>query len=402
MANKPKRKFGKIIIGIIIVLLVGWGTYAEMTKKTPVQTAVASKGTIYQYVDERARTTLPHVYHVTMPENGRIMPIMLAAGTAVKKGQILATLDKADLKDAMTESKDMVESMMNAVNASLAQIKASQANVDFSKWLWDAQHKLYSKEQTSELVEKQAQKNFLESKVSLEQDHADAYSMQALYSATKLLPIFVGRRLKRTDVQSPVHGVVLKRYVWNEKVMQAGDPLLDIGNLDTLRVTADVLTEEAVIVQVGDKVSIRGESIGDKPIRGTVTQVKPQGFTKLSSLGVEQQRVPVIIDFQADDLAALKKNGRTLGLEYRVRVRVFTDEKKNAVIVPRTVLFRGNTGKWQAYVVRANKTVLVDLEIGIVNDQNAEITKGINAGDTVIVAPESTLKGGVLVVSTNG
>jgi len=83
-------------------------------------------------------------------------------------------------------------------------------------------------------------------------------------------------------------------------------------------------------------------------------------------------------------------------------VRVFTDEKTNAVIVPRTVLFRGNTGDWQAYVVRADKSVLVDVEIGIVNDQNAEITKGITAGDIVIVAPESTLKGGILVMSTNG
>ncbi len=402
MANKPKRKFGKIVIGIVVLLLVGLGAYTELTRKTPVQTAVASKGTIYQYIDERARTTLPHVYHITMPENGRIQPIVLTAGTAVKKGQVLATLDKADLENAMEESHDIVDAMMNAVKASVAQIKASQANVDFSEWLWEAQKKLYSKEQTSELVEKKARKDFLESKVELEQNHADSYSMQALYSATKLLPLYVGRRLKRTDVKSPVQGVILKRYVWNEKVMQAGDPLLDIGNLDAMRVTADVLTEEAVSIQVGDSVSIRGEAIGDTPVRGTVTQVKPQGFTKLSSLGVEQQRVPVIIDFQPDDLAILKRKGRALGLEYRVRVRVFTDKQKDAVIVPRTVLFRGNSGKWQAYVVQAGKTVLVDLEIGIVNDQNAEVTKGITAGDTVIVAPESTLKDGVLVVSTNG
>ncbi len=401
MANTPKKQFGKIIIAIIVVLLIGWGTYAELTRKTPVQTAVASKSTIHQYIDERARTTLPHIYHITMPENGRIQPIMLAAGTVVKKGQVIATLDKADLEDAMDESRDIVEAMMNAVNASLAQIKTSQANVDFTEWLWKAQNKLYTKGATSELVEKQARREFLESKISLESTHADAYAMQAYYSSTKLLPLYFGRRLKRTDIQSPIHGIVLKRYVWNKKSMQAGDPLLDVGNLDDLRITADILTEEAVTIRVGDVVSIRGETIGEAPIRGTVIQVQPQGFTKLSSLGVEQQRVPVIIDFQPDDLAALKKNGRTLGLEYRVRVRIFTDEKKNAVIVPRTVLFRGNTGKWQAYVVRAGKTVLVNLEIGIVNDRMAEITKGLSVGDTVIVAPESTLKDGIPVVSKN-
>lgn len=401
MANKLHMKFVTIIIAIVAVLFVGWGIYADLTQKTLVQTAVASKGIIHQYIDERARTTLPHVYHITMPENGRIHPIKLTAGTVVKKDQVLATLDKADLEDAMSESKAIVEAMMNAVKASLAQIKASQANLDFTEWVWSAQRELFSKREASALVEKNAHRDFLESKVNLEKDNADYYAMQAYFSATKLLPLYVGRRLKRTDVQSPIDGIVLKRYVWNEKIMQAGDPLLDIGNLDELRVTADILTEEAVTIQVGDSVSIHGETIGDKPIRGTVMKVQPQGFTKLSSLGVEQQRVPVIIDFHPDDLAELKENGRTLGLEYRVRVRVFTDEKKDAVIIPRTVLFRGNTGKWQAYAVRAGKTVLVDLEIGIVNDRNAEISKGLSAGETVVVAPESTLKAGVLVESKN-
>jgi len=402
MTNKPKRKYGKIITILIVILIIGWGTYSQLTRKTPVQTATAKKGTIRQYVDERARTTLPHVYHITMPENGRIQPISLTAGTVVTQGQVLATLDKADLADAMKESKEMVEAMMNSVNASLAQIKASQASVDFSKWLWNAQQELYAKEQTSEMTEKEAHKAFIESQVSLEEDQAISYAMKALYSATKLMPIYVARRLRRTDVTSPIQGVILKRYVWNEKVMQAGERLLDVGNLDALRVTADILTEEAVTIQAGDSVNILGETIGDKPIRGTVIKIKPQGFTKLSSLGVEQQRVPVIIEFQPDDLAELKKNGRTLGLEYRVRVRVFTDEKKETIIIPRTVLFRGDAGKWQAYAVRDGKTVLVDLEVGIVNNKDAEITKGLSAGDTVIVAPESSLKSGVRVVSTNG
>lgn len=402
MTNKPKKKYGKIIIVIAVILIVGWGTYNQMTKKTPVQTAVVKKGTIRQYVDERARTTLPHVCHITMPENGRIQPITVTEGTIVTQSQVLATLDKADLLDAMKESKDIVEAMMNAVNASLAQIKAAKANMNFSKWLWNAQQELYAKELSSELVEKAAHKTFIESQVNMEEDQAQSYAMQALYSATKLMPIYVGRRLRRTDIESPINGIVLKRYVWNEKVMQAGERLLDIGNFDALRVTADILTEEAVTIQAGDTVNIYGETIGDKPVRGSVIQVKPQGFTKLSSLGVEQQRVPVIIAFQPDDLAALKKSGHTLGLEYRVRVRVFTAEKKNAIIVPRTVLFRGDTGKWQAYIVRDGKTVLADLDVGIVNDKDAEITKGLSAGDTVVVAPESTLKGGVRVFSTNG
>lgn len=213
-----------------------------------MQTAVARKGTIRQYVDERARTTLPHVYHITMPENGRIQPITVTEGAIVTQNQVLATLDKADLLDAMKESKDIVEAMTNAVNASLAQIKASQTKMNFLKWFWNAKQELYAKKTISELTEKSAYKAFIESQISLEEDHAKSYAMQALYSATKLMTIYVGRRLRRTDIASPIHGIVLKRYVWNEKVMQAGERLLDVGNLDALRVTADILTEEAVTI----------------------------------------------------------------------------------------------------------------------------------------------------------
>jgi len=395
-----KTKYGKIALIIIVSGIVGWGIYSQMTQKIPVQTVAAEKGVIKQYIDERARTTLPHVYHITMPEDGRIEPIELIDGDVVTQNQILVTLEKADLTDAMRESKGLVAAMKSAVKASQEQIKASKANMDFSEWLWKAKQKLYKENAVSETQEKNSQKTFIESQVNFEKDTAQSYAMQALFAVSKLMPIYIGRSLRRTDVKSPINGIVLKRYVWNKKVMQGGDKLMDVGNLDALRITADVLTEEAVTISKGDSVKIYGETIGDKSVRGTVTQVKPQAFTKLSSLGVEQQRVPVIIEFNPDDITALKKNNHSLGLEYRVRVRIFTDENKNAIIVPRTVLFRGNNRKWQAYVVRKGKTVLTDLEIGIVNDNDVEILKGINEGDIVVIAPESTLKSGVRVVST--
>jgi len=400
MTNKPKRKYGKILLIIIVGVITVWGIYSQMTKKIPVQTVIAKKGVIKQYIDERARTTLPHVYHITMPEDGRIEPIKLIDGDSVTQNQIIVTLEKADLTDAMRESKDLVEAMRNAVKASQEQIKASKANMDFSEWLWKAKQKLYKENAVSETQEKNSQKTFIESQVNFEKDTAQSYAMQALFAVSKLMPIYVGRSLRRTDVKSPINGIVLKRYVWNKKVMQGGDKLLDVGNLDALRVTADILTEEAVTISTGDTVKIYGETIGDKPLRGTVAQIKPQAFTKLSSLGVEQQRVPVIIEFNQDDLAALKKTNHSLGLEYRVRVRVFTDENNDAVIVPRTVLFRGDKGNWQAYVVRNDKTVLTDLEVGITNENDAEILKGINKGDIVVIAPESTLKNGVKVIGT--
>lgn len=181
--------------------------------------------------------------------------------------------------------------------------------------------------------------------------------------------------------------------------MTAGEPLLDIGDLNNLEVTADILTAEAVRVQPGDRVEIFGEAIGEKPIEGIVRQVEPEAFQKMSSLGVEEQRVAVKISFAEGILDKLKASGRTLGLRYQVRVRVTTDEKKDALRVPRTALFRGILGGWQTYRVEKGRANLTDVQVGLMNDHEAEILKGVSAGETVIIAPESSISAGTRVAA---
>ena len=139
---------------------------------------------------------------------------------------------------------------------------------------------------------------------------------------------------------------------------------------------------------------IYGPSIGSTPVLGNVWRVRPAGFTKVSSLGVDQQRVPVIIHFKPDALKQLEEKGRTLGLGYRVRARIYTEEKENALKIPRTALFRGNNNEWQVFCVRSKKAVLVPVTLGIVNDNEAEILTGLKDGEPVVVAPPKSLKAG--------
>ncbi len=397
MTKKKKRSPTKWIVGIVIVIVIIVGAMLALNNVTPARVASVKKGNIHSYVEERARTSLPHVFHLTMPEQGRVLPITLKAGAAVKKDEIVAQLDPADLQDTVKEAKKVVSAMGNAVDASRSKIKASNASRDYAKWLWDAKKKLFAEKQVTELASKEARKSYVEADVAYRESQSIFHAMSAMNAAVKLIPIYVNRRLERTSITSPIDGVVLKRYVWDEKVLQAGEPLLDVGNLSDLEVTADILSEEVVDIKKGQRVEIYGEAIGDKPIIGTVTRIKPQGFTKLSSLGVEQQRVGVIIKFDEKAMAAFKETGRTLGLGYRVRVRIFTALKNDTMIVPRISLFRDNTGGWAAYVVRKNKAELVRVEVGLTNDTEAEIIRGLNIGDEVIVAPEATLTAGTRV-----
>ncbi len=384
----------------------GWLVYGRATAPLPVRAVRVRIGPIREIVEERAHTTLPHIFHVTMPQQGRILPVDLPEGSPVRRGQAVARLEDDDLQDAYTESQSIVRAMAENVAAARAQVKASVARRDYLKWLTEAREKVYGKDGVSAQVLRETKADYLEAEMELEGNTAQLQSSIAFSSTSRLLPIFLKRILGRTVIESPVDGVVLKRHVWNVRMMQGGEPVMDLGDMNGLRVTAEVLTEEAVRVREGQSVEVFGETVGGV-LKARVRRVEPQGFTKLSSLGVEQQRVNVIVDFEDGELRRFSHDlGRALGLEYRVRVRIVTAEKEGALLVPRSAVFRGRNGGRSLYVIRSGRAEPVDVSVGMSDDEDAEILTVGNAqlseGDEVIVAPDASLSAGTRVLATTG
>jgi HlyD family secretion protein len=176
---------------------------------------------------------------------------------------------------------------------------------------------------------------------------------------------------------------------------------LKIGDLEELEVELDVLSQEVVKVKVGQPAEVYGPSIGDEVLRGIVKNIYPAGFTKVSSLGVEQQRVKVIVAFDKEDrerLIAKRKNKEwELGVDYRVRVRIITAERSGALVIPRSALFRGADGKWQVYVVRDGRARLQPIATGLMNDEQVEVRTGVSQGEQLVLAPETNLVDGTKV-----
>ena len=123
----------------------------------------------------------------------------------------------------------------------------------------------------------------------------------------------------------------------------------------------------------------------------------PEGFTKISSLGVEQQRVRVVVSFDEGELARLEQAGHALGSGYRVRVRIYTAEEPDAVIVPRSALFRGAGGAWQVFVVRGGRAELTEVVLGLANDEEVAVTSGVQPEEQVVLAPPASLETGTKV-----
>jgi len=169
----------------------------------------------------------------------------------------------------------------------------------------------------------------------------------------------------------------------------AGTPLVEVGNPDQLEVVADLLSTDAVKVQTGFAVLIGGWG-GETTLSGRVRLVEPAGFTKISALGVEEQRVNVLIDF--DDAG-----GKQLGDGYRVEVSVIVWERDGVLKIPTSALFRvGNS--WAVFAVHDGKAKQTTVEIGQRNAIEAELRSGLSQGDRVIIHPGDTIEDGVPVI----
>ena len=184
---------------------------------------------------------------------------------------------------------------------------------------------------------------------------------------------------------------MLKRLRESESVVPAGEPLVEIGDPGQLEIVADLLSTDAVRVQPGARAMIEQWG-GARELAAKVRRVEPSGFTKISALGVEEQRVNVILDF-VDPTTP----GRALGDGYRVEVRIVVWEGADVLKVPTSALFRDGDD-WAVYVVDGDRARQTIVRIGHQTGQEAEVTSGLSEGARVVEHPGDTLTDGALIV----
>jgi HlyD family secretion protein len=441
------------IVAVVVLLVVAWAALAMVNGGVSVQAAKVARGPIREIVDEQAKTRLPIDYKITMPFAGRIEDIELEEGAEVESGQVVAQIAPKDLDyevdeaqaavdrlaASIIESQDtsveegmrqqalkFVESMAKTVAAAENRKIAGEKQVEVAaRKLANTQEIFQSKTGgvTQEKVDEDDLRH-VEAQVDFRQDILVAESIKAIEAATLLMPQMVADYITRKGLQttvldkekseaqarleqallsrergtmkSPVDGIVLERLITHEQYLPAGEVLVRIGDLRKMEVEADVLSEDATAVRPGQAVEIYGPGVGASGlVRGSVERVYPAGFTKLSSLGVEQQRVKVIVRLEPAALDELLE--AKVGVDYRVRVRIFTAASENALVVPRSAIFRSPDGGWQVFAATGGRARLTPVEVGLMNDDAAEIKSGLAEGDLVVLAPETSLTEGARV-----
>lgn len=398
----PKRlkRVVKTALSAVVVLCIAAGVgVAAMPKPVPVEATHARRGQLVITVNEDGTARVKDRYVVSAPLAGNLARIELRAGDEIKQGQVLARLvpSRAPLLDARSRSQTEAD-----VAASYAGVKQAQAQVERAQAALD-----FSRKETARYKQLRDQKVITEQE--MERLLLDERSREAELTSARFGQKVAAHKLTMTQaalghytdadnkdaltVTSPVGGRVLRLIQQSEGVVQAGTPLLEVGDPSALELVVDVLTSDAVSVKPGNHVQI--DEWGGPPLDAVVRNVEPSAFTRVSALGVDEQRVNAVIDLRDP-----YDKWHALGDGYRVEARIEVLRTDDVLLVPQSALFRA-AGQWATYLLVDGVARLTHVQVGRRNDQQAEITAGLSPTAHLIIHPSEKVTDGISVKVQN-
>ncbi len=380
------RRRAALIAGVAgAVVLAG---IAFRPKPIAVETAVARAGPLMTTVDEDARTRVPERYEVSSPVAGHAMRINVHPGDRVNAGDALVRVEAAPLDPRQIEELQArlraAQDLSREASAAerRAEVLSAQAARDRQRIERLAATGVASENDVEQarttLANRQRELQAARSRASASRHDADVIRA-SLAAASPQNP---GTLVLR----SPVAGRVLAVHRESESVVTAGVPILDVGDPSILEVVIDALSREAVKIVPGQNVIIDGWG-GETPLNAVVSRIESSAFTKISALGIEEQRVNVI--------ALLRDPPPALGDRFEVQAHVIT-WRGNVLKVPSTAVFRDGE-RWAVFQVRDGRAALKHIAIGHRSSDEVEVTGGLAAGDPVIVHASDQIRDGVRV-----
>ncbi|BBM85219.1 efflux RND transporter periplasmic adaptor subunit [Candidatus Uabimicrobium amorphum] len=385
-----KRIVYLIFIGSFIFLII----FAFLPKPVIVEAVAVTRGKLQVTINEDGKTRIKERYIVSAPVAGKQQRIQLNIGDSVIAGKTLLTTiepSESPLLDERTQTEKVAR--VKAAQSNCKQCEAQLNRISGELQLAKSERERAQKLFKSQLFSRQDLDKAITTEHTLQQEHkriefAQEIARFELEMAKAALEVPEESKSKpRTlNIVSPVTGKILDIFEKNAIVVAPGTKILEIGNMKNLEIISDVLSSDAVKIRPGNAVVI--EHWGGKPIRGVVKYVEPSAFTKVSALGVEEQRVNVVINFSAP---------HGLGDNYRVETRIVIWQNKNVLKIPINTLFRVKD-KWAVFVINDNTAQMKIVTIDHWGEFFVEVKSGVKEGELVIVHPGDQIENDVEVV----
>jgi HlyD family secretion protein len=396
--GKPKGVLRKLVSWSALLGLIALIASGLRTQPVEVELGELSPGPLTVHVIEEGKTRVRNRYVVSTPVAGQMGRVRLKAGDEVKAGDTVITVIEPALSPLLDpRAKAQAEARVQMASAARQQaeeaLQMTKTAAQFAKTNWERVNRVESKGTVSETDRDNAERDaamrtqevrsseFAAKVAAFELEQAKAALLQ-LQSPAKDGAV--------VEVRSPVSGRILKLLQESAMPVTPGTAIVEVGDPADIEVEAEILSRDAVTIKPGAPVSIEQWG-GQQPLQGRVRLVEPAAFTKVSALGVEEQRVIVLSDF-TDPPTAVK----ALGDRYRVEVKVAVWHADNVLLIPSGALFReGNF--WKTFLFADGKAKRVTVEAGHSDGRMTEVLGGLKQGDVVLLHPPDTVKDGSAV-----
>ncbi len=391
-----KSSWKYVVIGLILVLAIA---YAFVPRPVLVELAEVRRGDLEVSVQEDGKTRVVDRFEITAPISGRLLRIPLKPGNPVKAGETrIATILPHDPELLDPRTKARAEAEVKSAKANLAKAKEELNRAEQALELAVSELKRkrglvqnqYITQEALTAAEFQVNIREAEKRAAGQAVSVATFNYEQARAALIQAGDPGGKGGAGFALYAPIDGKVFQIFKESEGFVASGTPIMELADPNDLEVVVDLLSKDAVKVAAGADVYLEHWG-GEHPIKGRVRWVEPSGFTKISALGVEEQRVNVVIDF-----AGPPEERQGLGDGYRVEARIVTWRGRDLLLAPTSALFRDGSD-WAVFLVREGRAALTRVEIGQENGLQAEILKGLSAGDRVIVHPGDLVKEGVKI-----
>ncbi|MFO1424332.1 MAG: HlyD family efflux transporter periplasmic adaptor subunit [Candidatus Competibacteraceae bacterium] len=392
-----RRRFGLILLTLLIVAALGYGFRPQPLW---VEAATVTRQPLRVTVEAEGKTRLIDRYVLSAPVAGYLHRIDWKIGDGIQKGQPLAMIDPLPSEVLDPRRRAQAEARVAASEASLqaaqqtvtaARAEADYAKLDFERLTVLCQRQCVVTQADRDRAEARARQTQAQLRSAQFAVEVARHEVEAAKTALHHSAAQPGGAARETViVRAPVDGQVLARPRQSEGVVETGAPLLEVGDPRALEIAVDLLSADAVRVRPGTPVVLERWG-GEQPLEGATRTVEPVGFTKLSALGVEEQRVWVIADLRSPAEAWSR-----LGDGYRVEASFIVWQGDRVLQIPASALFRQGEG-WAVFVIENGQARRRAVEIGQRGGLAVEIRSGLTEGEPVVTHPDDALREGAAV-----
>ncbi|QDW67120.1 efflux RND transporter periplasmic adaptor subunit [Luteimonas granuli] len=384
----PRRLRYAVAAAVVLVLLA----VALWPDAREVDTATVDRGAVRATLEAEGRTRLRDRYVIAAPVSASVRRIRFEPGDTVAAGEVVAVLDAAAPAPLDARTRAALEAWVAGARSTLAAAReeagaaaaaARQADAEADRLETLVRDRLVAVE-TAEQAGTGRQRAAREAEAARHRQSTAEYQLR---SAEAMLARGLGGGAMELELASPVDGVLLRRHFESARPVQAGEPLFEVGDPSALEVEVDVLSADAVRLREGMEVELLRWG-GEPPLHGRVRRIEPGGFTKVSALGVEEQRVWVVVE-----LAGAPEEHRQLGDAYRINARFVLEAHDDTVRVPGGAIFRHGEGH-AVFAIDGRRSRLRPVRTGLAGSGWVEVLEGLSPGERVVVHPDNALADG--------